>query len=93
MNTEKVKQELEELGLILAKVRHEVLLEHKKNIRTLTITVEDGVYVIDEPALPGAPYVGRGEDLFKAIGEWFYLNKSSFNVEFVNKGVEICVKN
>jgi hypothetical protein len=50
--------------------------------RKLKIAKEGDQFVVDEPAAPGLPYVGRGRTMLQAVGNWLINNQNNVGVEF-----------
>jgi hypothetical protein len=48
----------------------------------LTISKEGDRFVVDNKALPGTPYVGRGSSMKKAIGDYFINNQTQLGYSF-----------
>jgi hypothetical protein len=48
----------------------------------LRISKEDGRFMVNDPELPGSPYVGRGRTMLEAIGGFFHAHQTRLGIDF-----------
>jgi len=48
----------------------------------LTISKEDGLFMVDDRTRPGSPPMGRGRTMKEAIGDFFHANQTELKIEF-----------
>ncbi len=46
----------------------------------LYINKYDGAFIVDAPARPGSPSVGRGRTMMEALGSWLHNNQDFVGV-------------
>lgn len=51
-------------------------------MRTLSISKQDGIFVVDDKSRPGSPPVGRGKSMEEAMGEWLRNNQTELGISF-----------
>jgi hypothetical protein len=58
----------------------------------LTISKEDGQFLVDDRTRPGSPPVGRGRTIREAIGDYFHSNQRALNIEFEVHGTALAAE-
>lgn len=48
----------------------------------LTISKEDGYFIVDDLSRPGAARIGIGRTMMEAIGDYFHGNQRELSIEF-----------